>query len=218
MNGTTLPVFWHFVTRLGEVQILIPAALLAALALLRQSTTRLIATRWLMALLAAGTLTTVTKLAFIGWGIGIRELNFTGISGHAMFAASIYPCLLAVMASRLPVRVQRIAVSAGVVLAVAVGVSRIEVGAHSASEVVVGLLLGGLVSATALLPAGLPRHAIGLLFPTIVGLWLVLTPVHAPQFQTHSYVIRLSLALAGIQVPHTRAELLGAHRNFRQGS
>jgi membrane-associated phospholipid phosphatase len=206
------PAFWHFITRLGEVHILLPAALLALLALFRQTQSRPIALRWLMALLMAATLTTATKLAFIGWGIGIRALNFTGISGHAMFAASIYPCLLAVMASRLPLWVQRLAVGAGVTLAVAVGVSRIEVGAHSVSEVVAGLLAGGLVSAVALLPSDMPRRAMGFVLPTVVGVWLVLTPVHAPPMQTHSYVIRLSMALAGIQVPHTRAELMGLPR------
>ena len=212
MLVTPAPALWHLVTRLGEVHILLPAALLAALALLRQAQTRPMAGRWLLALLLAATLTTVTKLAFIGWGMGIRSLNFTGISGHAMFAAAIYPCLLAVMASRLPLTVQRLAVGAGLALAVAVGLSRIEVGAHSLSEVIAGLLLGGLVSAMALMPSGLPRRAMGLVLPAVVGLWLVLTPVHAPPMQTHSYVIRLSLALAGIQVPHTRAELLGSPR------
>lgn len=213
MVVTPTPVFWHLITRLGEAPILLPAALLAALALLRQAQTRPIAKHWLLALLMAASLTTATKLAFIGWGIGIRALNFTGISGHAMFAASIYPCLLAVMASRLPLFVQRLAVGAGLALALTVGLSRIEVGAHSLSEVVSGLLLGGLVSAVALLPFGLPRRTMGFMLPAVVGLWLVLTPVHTPPMQTHSYVIRLSLALAGIQVPHTRAELLGLPRH-----
>jgi membrane-associated phospholipid phosphatase len=207
------PAFWQLITRLGEAPILLPAALLAALALLTQAQTRPTAGRWLLALLLAATLTTVTKLAFIGWGVGIRTLNFTGISGHAMFAASIYPCLLAVMASNLPPWAQRWAVGAGLALAVAVGLSRIEVGAHSLSEVVSGLVLGGLVTSAALLSNGLPRRAIGWVLPAVLVLWLVLTPVHAPPMQTHSYVIRLSLALAGIEVPYTRAELLGAQQN-----
>lgn len=209
MDVTPPSAFWHLITRLGEVQILLPAALLAALALLKEAHHRPIAYRWLLALCSAATVTTTTKLAFIGWGIGIRQLNFTGISGHSMFAASIYPCLLAVMASRLSVRFQGLAVGAGLALAVAVGLSRIEVGAHSVSEVIAGLLLGGLVSAVALVPSGMPRGAMGFLMPAVVVAWLVLTPVHAPPVQTHAYVIRLSLALAGIQVPHTRAELLG---------
>jgi hypothetical protein len=63
--------YWHFITRLGEVQLLLPAALLACLSLLNQPATRLVAIHWLQALIVAAGLTLASKIAFIGWGLGL---------------------------------------------------------------------------------------------------------------------------------------------------
>jgi hypothetical protein len=103
--------FWYLFTRLGEVQILLPAALLAMLVLSRRADTRPLATLWLGLLTLGALLTTASKIAFIGWGIGSAALDFTGISGHTMFAASVYPLLLGTLASRLPQWGQRTAVA-----------------------------------------------------------------------------------------------------------
>jgi hypothetical protein len=71
--------FWHFITRLGEVQLLLPAALWACFALLHQPAARLVAVHWLQALAVAAVLTLLSKIAFIGWGLGSATFNFTGI-------------------------------------------------------------------------------------------------------------------------------------------
>jgi len=139
--------YWELITRFGEVQILLPAALLAALALLRRPQTRSIALLWISSLSTALLLTTASKVAFIGWGIGWPELNFTGISGHAMVATAVYPLLLGALASRAPLPGRRAAVGAGYAIALLVGVSRVALGAHSTSEVLAGLLVGGAASA-----------------------------------------------------------------------
>ncbi len=180
------------------------------LVLAHRADTRPLATIWLGLLGLTTLLTTASKIAFIGWGIGSAWLDFTGISGHTMFAAAVYPLLLGTLTSRLPPWGQKAAVAAGYALALLVGVSRLEVGAHSVSEVVVGLLLGGAASALAIASAGLPRARIGASLTVLVALWIVLTPVHVPPLQTHSLVTRLALSLSGSPVPHTRhAMLLG---------
>ena len=205
-----LQSYWHLLTRLGEVQILLPAALLAMLVLAHRADTRPLATIWLGLLGLTTLLTTASKIAFIGWGIGSAWLDFTGISGHTMFAAAVYPLLLGTLTSRLPPWGQMAAVAAGYALALLIGVSRLEVGAHSVSEVAAGLLLGGAASAFAIASAGLPRSRIGASLTVLVALWIVLTPVHVPPLQTHSLVTRLALSLSGSPVPHTRhAMLLG---------
>lgn len=204
--------FWRLLTRLGEAQILLPAALLLAWVLVRRLDARPLALRWMALLGAAALLTTATKVAFIGWGIGWPEANFTGISGHAMFAASVYPLLLGTLASRAPRAGRLFAVVAGCALALMIGISRVVLGAHSVSEVLAGLLLGGTVSAGAM---GLMHAAQGLVGPAIpatVALWLALTPAHAPASQTHSAVTRLSLMLSGHKTPYTRSEMLREHR------
>lgn len=153
-------------------------------------------------------LTTASKVAFIGWGVGWPALNFTGISGHAMFAAAVYPLLLGTLSSRAGPTGRRLAVIAGSLLALLVGVSRMVIGAHSGSEVLAGLLLGRAASAAALALIRLPADLISPLIPAAVALWLALTPAHAPPSQTHSMVTQLSLKLSGHATPYTRADML----------
>ena len=212
IDASPLQPFWHLLTRLGESQILLPAALLAMLALTRRAETRPLAARWLGALVLATLLTTASKVVFIGWGIGSAQLDFTGISGHAMFAAAVYPLLLGTLAAPLPPRGQKIAVAGGFALALMVGLSRLEVGVHSISEVVAGLLLGGAASAGAMAGTSLPRALMGSTVTALVALWVLLTPLHIPPLPTHSLVTRLALALSGHAAPHTRHGMLqGLH-------
>jgi membrane-associated phospholipid phosphatase len=203
-------VYWQFLTRLGEAQVLLPAALLTALAVLRRPQARPLAARWLLLLGAGALFTTATKVAFFGWGVGWAELNFTGVSGHAMFAAAVYPVLFGALASSAPPKGRLLAIAGGCSLALLIGVSRIVVGAHSLSEVLAGCLVGGTVSALVLSAGHLPRTLVGPVLPVtvIVVVWLGLMPAHAPASTTHSAVIRLSLKLSGNSVPYTRGEML----------
>lgn len=199
-------IAWQLFTRLGEAQILLPAAAVMTLALLRRSGGRLLAVWWLALLGAAVVLTTASKVAFIGWGLGSAALDFTGVSGHAMFAAAVYPLLLGALASWAAPGGRWLAVAAGAALALAVGVSRVVVDVHSVSEVVAGLALGGAVSAGTLLRAPLHARLSPWLAPLTL-LWLFWTPVVAPPSQTHPMVTRLALVLSGREAPHTRDEL-----------
>jgi membrane-associated phospholipid phosphatase len=212
IDGVGASTYWHLITRLGEVQLLLPAALWACLALLHQPGTRLFAVRWLQAIGVAALITTGSKIAFIGWGVGLAAWDFTGVSGHAMFSAAIYPLLLATLACRLPEGWQKASVWASVALVLLVGVSRVMVGAHSVSEVLAGLLLGGAASAFAIWQLGLPRARLNLYVPLVAVVWLAVAPLQAPQVPTHSWVTRASLMLSGHAKPHTRTGMLrGQH-------
>ena len=204
-----LPAYsiWPVVTRLGEAQILLPAALaLCAWMAFRPSARPLVA--WWLALLTLATLvTTVTKVAFLGWGLGSAALDFTGISGHAMFAAAVYPLLLGLEASGRAAAWQRLAFACGVAVALLVAVSRVMVGAHSVSEVVAGVAVGGVASAWALRRGHLPTVRVPWLLPAALAAWLALTPAHAPPSRTHGWVTRLSLGLSGRTEPYTRRDL-----------
>lgn len=207
--------YWNLITRLGEVQILLPAALLAALGLLRRSETRPIALWWIASLGMALLLTTASKVAFIGWGIGWPELNFTGISGHAMVAAAVYPMLLGSWSPQGRVLGRGAAVGAGCFMAILVGVSRIALGAHSISEVLAGLLVGGAASAVPLTLGRLPRPALNPAIPATIALWLVFMPGQAPASHAHSAVTRLSLMLSGHRAPYTRSDMIRQFRSRR---
>ena len=202
-------VFWTLLSRLGEAQIVLPSALLAALVLLRNVETRRLAVWWMVSLGGAIALTTVTKIAFIGWGVGYAALDFTGISGHAVFASAVYPLLFGtLLVPRAPRGGRGVVIGAGFLLALLIGISRVIIGVHSVSEVVAGLLLGGGVSALMLGVLRLPRVATSPIFPVALVLFVALMPIHAPASVTHSAVTHLSLLLSGKKVPHTRVDLL----------
>jgi membrane-associated phospholipid phosphatase len=199
--------FWLAFTRLGEAQILLPAALLTMGLLVLRRTSRPLAVGWLAWLALAVAVTTATKVAFIGWGIGSPDLDFTGISGHAMFAAAIYPLLMGALLPRRGHSGAWAGVLLGAAVAGAVGISRVVVDAHSVSEVLAGLALGGLVSAAAMARSPLLQVQIGPWAPALIGLWLAFSPAYAPASRSHQFVTRLALTLAGHEAPHTREEL-----------
>jgi membrane-associated phospholipid phosphatase len=176
--------------------------------LLRRDEGRPLAFWWVTLLTVAVLLTLITKVAFIGWGLGSAALNFTGISGHAVLSAAVYPLLFATLASHGSRRVQAVAIVVGCSIAVMVGISRLIVGVHSESEVFAGLLLGGLSSAVVASRVAVPRSVMRPLIPAMVALWLAWTPVHSPTSPTHGMVIQLSLKLSGNSQPFTRRDLL----------
>ena len=207
---------WHALTRLGEAQILLPAMLLAAGWLAWRGAPRL-ALAWLGATGLAAVITTASKVAFLGYGIGWAALDFTGFSGHAMFAAAVLPLLLQLAAgragsgapggsvARARPRGPHNGLAAGFVLAGAVALSRVMVGAHSWSEVLAGFALGAAASALALRWAGaLPPLRSARWVPAALLGWALLGVVGAPPSRTHDWVTRLALAQSGRTEPFRR--------------
>ena len=214
-------LFWFAVTRLGEAQILLPAFLAGALWLafarpagaygrLAQGNphahdhpARLSALRWVGAVVANTAVVTASKVAFLGWGIGSATLDFTGFSGHSMYATSILPVLAAIVAGRRGAIV-------GALAAVLITYSRVKLGAHSWSEAISGMALGaaaaGWTLADYLAHPGAVRAPWWL--PLLLGTWLALLAVKAPPSRTHGLVVALSLKLSGHHRPYTRFELL----------
>lgn len=217
--AAALPLGWHLLTRLGEAQILLPAQGAAALWLGWRANAGALALRWLGWTAAAALLTTATKVGFIGYGLGSAALDFTGVSGHAMFAAAIWPPLLALTtAGTLALAGRRAALAAGVALALAVAVSRVLLGAHSLSEVVTGSLLGGAAAALSLRPGGLPPRALPWLAPLLLALAMGTAVAAAPPSRSHDAVTRLALAISGRPQPYTRHLLLRGARPPRPAS
>ncbi len=200
--------WWTLVGRLGEAQVLLPAVLAAAAWLAWRGGAPRKAAGWLAAIGVAAALTTATKLAFIGWGVGSAALDFTGISGHAMFAAAILPVLLGMAASGSRTGRSAGGAAAGLALAALIAVSRVVTGAHSASEAAAGFALGAAAAAALLAHGGPPprgRPARWLALP--LAAWLLLVPAGMPPSRTHDAVTRLALALSGRAAPCTRADL-----------
>jgi hypothetical protein len=206
--------FWVVVSAMGESRLVLPAALMAMLFVAMSERPPVM--NWLWAFGMAGAAVLASKLAFLGWGIGWAAIDFTGFSGHSMVSAAVYPVLGYAVGNRYGGRMARLLAGAGAVLALSIGVSRVVLGAHSVSEVVLGLLIGGIVSAVVLgrWPAGRLGLRVGVVALAFVVSVMASYSV-APKLRTHDVVVALALALSGQDAPYTREAL---HRSGARGS
>lgn len=196
---------WALISIFGESVFLLPCAGFLYL-WMRWHGVAALAWHWLLAFTVAAGTVLVSKLAFMGWGIGSARLDFTGFSGHAMMAASILPVVFYVaMPARRP-GLSLLAALAGVLLALAVGVSRLALHAHSVSEVVGGLALGFLVSLPIVLRHGLPRGPRTMLLLCAMLASLLVLPVEGLAGATHVIVQDLAMRLSGRDRPFQRGE------------
>lgn len=132
---------WNRFTNLGDLAVMLPLAMGIAIWLLAQKKFAS-SLRWLLAFGSAGLLVAISKIAFIGWGIGSRDFDFTGISGHTMLATATLPVLLYLLAQSFQPRARQLVLLIGWLAGAAIGYSRLEVHAHSLSEVIAGFACG----------------------------------------------------------------------------
>ena len=206
---------WTTITGFGGVAVTIPVALATAAWLAAGMRWRA-AFEWLLLLALAGGLTVLTKIAFLGWGLGIRPLDFTGISGHAVLSTTVFPVMLSVVLLETPTFVRRLGFLAGLALGIMIGASRLALRAHSISEIVVGCALGALVACIFVsrlesrerMAGSEPPH------PLLVSLSLValIGALHGLHLPTQRWVTSLALDLSGHERPFIRARW---HRDGR---
>ena len=137
----------------------------------------------LLPIALAAILVTATKIAFMGFGWGIARIDFTGLSGHAMLAAAIYPVLVVVFVS--PTHRRR---AAGAAAAALVGIrgrfSRRDgrpFGIGSAQRIAVGALAAA-IATRSIDRAGGVRLSFAWLTPGLV--WMLLTLPAPPVMQS----------------------------------
>ncbi|EIY1906319.1 phosphatase PAP2 family protein [Klebsiella pneumoniae] len=150
---------WQLISFFGDSTVLLPSAAALFIVLMLRKTSRLLAWQWSLLFGITGAIVCASKLAFMGWGLGIRELDYTGFSGHSalsaafwpiflwLLSAAFWPIFLWLLCARFSVGLRKAAVITGYVLAAVVGYSRLVIHAHSVSEVIAGLLLGAAGSA-----------------------------------------------------------------------
>ncbi|KIG08571.1 PAP2 family protein [Caballeronia concitans] len=200
-----LPVsVWMSITALGSTGVMLPVAIAAA-AWLALGYRWKYTVEWIALFGAGSCLVALSKIAFIGWGIGIRNVDFTGFSGHAYMATSVLP--VAMFVALLPARgaIRASGVLFGLLLGVVVGGSRVVVNAHSVSEVVSGCALGAAVSLAFVCIAW--RAEAGKLSPTPVAASLaaVVVALHGVPVPTQHWITEIALGLSGHHYPYVRA-------------
>ena len=150
----------------------------------------------------------LSKILFLGFGIGSARFNFTGFSGHSAMSATLWPVMLWLVSGRWPNPLRLLAIGVGYLIPLMVGFSRLVIHAHSASEVATGLLLGFTLSSAFLLSQR--RTALkGFSWPQVGAAFLVplLLMGHGRIATTQQFLERFSADLAGLEKPFTRADL-----------
>ncbi|HEJ9095232.1 TPA: phosphatase PAP2 family protein [Serratia odorifera] len=199
---------WYFLTFFGDSMLLLPCSLILFVVLLIPHATRTAGWQWALIFGGVGGIVCLSKLAFMGWGIGSERYDFTGFSGHSALAASIWPPLLWALTGRLSHPLRRLALVASVILPLTIGISRLAIHVHSPSEVISGLMLGYLASMLFLwLQRGKPLPQLS--WPQIavtLAVPLILMGQRQPA-PTQGLLEHIATVLAHIERPYTRADL-----------
>lgn len=194
---------WIAITNFGSSALLLPFATAIAVCLAAGRAWRM-ALLWLGVFLAGVTLVIVSKALFIGWGIGAHAIDFTGVSGHAMLSAAIFPTAVYLVLYRRSLSVRMwCSIGAGLI-ALAVAVSRVVLNAHSISEAVAGVMLGFLVSVSFIvLSRRYPDpHLSGRSLLLVFGLLFVL--LYGQRLPTQHWIRDAAMSLAGHHRPFIR--------------
>ena len=197
---------WIEITRSGESGLLLPIAALMLIWFVFFA--RPMAITWASIFGIGVCIVVASKVAFLGWGIGVRSLNFTGFSGHTMLATAVYPTIawFCVAPHRRKLRVGLLVLAT--VFAVLVGWSRLALNAHSVSEVITGFLLGAAVACAFIyvnhsqVSAMVPVWPLALAF---VAFEMIGFNRFAP---SHQIIVRVALAVSGREHPFRRDQWL----------
>lgn len=199
---------WKTLTYLGDSMLLIPTAVMIALVIPWKNSDRRAVWFWLIIFCCSGGLVSLSKIAFMSFGIGSVHLNFTGFSGHSTMSATLWPVMFWLFSGNLSSLFQRAAITCGYIIPLLVGFSRLILKAHSASEVVFGLILGYTLSSAFLISQ---RHSRLKGFSAMqlgMALWIPLLLSHGRIAPTQRLLEHLSANIAGIEKTWHRADLL----------
>ncbi len=201
--------FWLQLTAFGDSAVLAPGALIIAAWLAAGQAWRG-ALRW-CSLFGLGLLLTVSsKIAFIGWGIGVRAIDFTGVSGHTMLATSIYGTGLWLAVPRSQPGLRTMGMVVGLLAGGLIGLSRLALDVHSPAEVVAGFVIGALVCLGFVASSqDMARPGISPLM--MVTVWvMVMAGLYGDKAPTDNLIDQAALRLSGHERPFRRATWLGS--------
>jgi membrane-associated phospholipid phosphatase len=194
---------WIAITDLGDAAIMVPIALAIAMWLLA-SRAYGVALTWLALFGAAAFLVVCTKIAYEGWCIGVRELDFTGVSGHSMSATSVLPVAGYLVVSRFSNSGTSIAGLLGGCAGVVVGISRIILCDHSWSEVVFGCLLGGSIALAAICTFRIHSRPMAAPITSVFTVAVLILTLHGHRAPSQGLTEKLALYLSGRLTPCAR--------------
>lgn len=197
-------MWWHALSIAGSLAVTGPIGVAIAVWLIAGKSWRL---TWMWALLfgIGMALVVVTKMAFVGWGIGVESVEFAGFSGHAMRAAAVYPVAAFLAFRSSSSRARYLATAAGVVFAILISISRVPMMAHSVSESVTGSILGLAIAAGFIRYASSEHHWALSRMLVVLCLPIVLIAPQVEPVPAEQWITQAALYLSGRDQPYTRA-------------
>jgi hypothetical protein len=129
------------VTGLGDGALLLPAAALVLLYLLRTRSWHA-ATGWVAVLALCAGLTVVAKMLFHACGGQFPTLDIRSPSGHISLSTTFYGCGALMLSANQSLGRRLAVLLAGVALIVAIAASRVALHAHTIEEAAAGLVIG----------------------------------------------------------------------------
>lgn len=202
---------WHWFTLPGNAALVLPVALALGLPLIGHQANRPAVFAWWSALAVAVLLTAASKIAFYGWGTGIRAWNLTCFSGHTVLALGFWPVALSLLAPAGNSWLRRSLVGSGWALGLLIATSRGMLQAHPWSEVIAGALLGSAVALIGLrippTPAR-PSRWPALLLPALLISGLARLDQQLPLPKTEGWFADIGTILTGREHPVNRERWL----------
>jgi membrane-associated phospholipid phosphatase len=195
-------MFWSHISALGGLNVTAIVAVAIAAWLVGARCWRL-SLAWCLLFGTMILVVVASQVAFIGWGVGIQAFNFTGFSGHSARAAAVYPVAAFLLLERRPAWLRLLGAAGGVLVAAAVAVARVKVGAHSVSEAVLGFGVGLAAALPFILRAYANRRGAPKPLLIALGLAMLLLPRAEPDI-AHQWLTGLALTLAGHDRPFER--------------
>lgn len=101
---------------------------------------------WCLMFAAGLSIVALSKIAYLGWDVGIPSLDFQALSGHAFRSAAVIPVFFSVVSQGTSRSWRASWVMFGIAASVGLGVLLVRFHFHTTSEVVGGLFLGWVVS------------------------------------------------------------------------
>ena len=197
--------FWLALSVLGSMAVMGPAGAAVGIWLAGGRSWRL-AFSWCLLFGAGMALVVATKIAFIGWGIGVYSVQFAGFSGHAMRAGAVLPVFFFVLLKGARPSWRWSGVLAGCLIAMLITLSRLELRFHSVSEGVTGCLLGFLVAALFIWQAlDVSAFVISRTLVVLSFCCLLFAPKAEP-VPTEDIITRVALRMSGHVKPFDREE------------
>lgn len=194
-------ISWMKIIHVGDIGVMVPAAA-AIMAYLVAGRAWRMAWRWCLLFILGIGLVAASKIAFLGWGYGIRALDFKALSGHATSATAVIPVTFYLLLQRAPSMTRAFGVLVGIACGVVLGVLLVVLNEHTASEAIAGCLVGATVSLVFIRGSRpLPSFRLKpwlLPFSVIVCLWAW----HFAPPPLEYWMMRVALYLSGHDTPY----------------